>query len=113
MIEAYATELEVVVQRVVSPLDTGSIHGRGQGLLRGGRGQGLLRGDRGVELTFLIDHSDFVSLRQRMLGGAGEVRFRVSLGDVTAIDAAGGGSASWPPPGQGGAGPPFRNPPSP
>jgi hypothetical protein len=103
VIEAYATELEVVVQRVVSPLDTGSIHGRGQG---------LLRGDRGVELTFLIDHSDFVSLRQRMLGGAGEVRFRVSLGDVTAIDAAGGGSASWPPPGQGGAGPPFRNLPS-
>jgi hypothetical protein len=102
LIEAYATELEVVVQRVVSLLDTGSIHGRGHG---------LLHGDRSVELTFLIDHADFVSLRQRMLRGAGEVRFRVSLGDVTAIDATGGG-AGPPPTVQGGAGPPFRKPPA-
>jgi len=88
MIEAYATELEVVVLRVVSPLDTGSIHGRGQG---------LLHDDPDVEVTFLLDHTDFVSLRQRMLRGSGEVRFSVSMGDVTAIDAARDQRPTWPP----------------
>jgi len=88
VIEAYATELEVVVQRVVSPLDTGSIHGRGQG---------VLHDDRNVGITFLLDHTDFVDLRQRMLRGGGEVRFSVSMGDVTAIDAAGDQRPGRPP----------------
>ena len=79
MIEAYATQLDVVVHRVISPLDTGSIHGRGQG---------VLEADRDVEVTFLLDQADFVSLRQRIVRRDGEVRFSVSLGDVTAVDAA-------------------------
>jgi hypothetical protein len=79
LIEAYAIQLDVLVERVVSPLDTGSLHGRGKG---------VLAADRDVEVTFLIDQSDFVSLRQRILRRDGEVRFGVSLGDVTAIDAA-------------------------
>jgi hypothetical protein len=80
VIEAYltrATQLDVLVQRVVSPLDTGSIHGRGRGV--------LLR-DRTVEVTFLLDQSDFVSLRERILTGEGQVSFHVSMNDVTAID---------------------------
>lgn len=82
MIEAHlvrATQLDVVVQRVVSPLDTGSIHGRGQG---------VLRRDHGVEVTFLLDQSDFVSLRERILTEEGEVSFHVAMNDVTAIDTA-------------------------
>src|SRR5215470_16000936 len=58
VIEAHlvrSLQLDVLVQRVVSPLDTGSIHGRGQG---------VLRRDRGVEVTFLLDQSDFVSPRE-------------------------------------------------
>jgi len=77
VIEAYATQLDVLVRRVVSPLDTGSIHGRGQG---------VLEADPAVEITFLVDQADFVSLRQRLLRRTGDVRFTVSLGDVTAID---------------------------
>jgi hypothetical protein len=74
-----ATQLDVLVQRVVSPLDTGSIHGRGRG---------VLRRDRGVEVTFLLDQSDFASLRERILTQDGEVAFDVSMNDVTAIDTA-------------------------
>jgi hypothetical protein len=80
VIEAYLTraaQLDVLVQRVVSPLDTGSIHGRGQG---------VLQRDRGVEVTFLLDQSDFVSLRERILTQEGEVSFHVSMNDITAID---------------------------
>ena len=79
MIDGYATRLDVVVLRVVSPLDTGSIHGRGHG---------VLQRDRGVEVTFLLDQSDFLSLRERFLSRAGEVSFSVPMADVTAIDAA-------------------------
>ena len=79
MIDAHAAQLDVIVRRVVSPLDTGSIHGRGHG---------ILQHDPNVELTFLIDQTDFVSLRDRMLRRDGEVRFSVAMNDVTAIDAA-------------------------
>jgi len=68
VIEAYATQLDVLVRRVVS------------------RGQGVLEADPAVEITFLVDQADFVSLRQRLLRRTGDVRFTVSLGDVTAID---------------------------
>ena len=74
-------ELDVIVVRVVSPLDTASIHGRGYG---------HLARDRGVEVTFLLDQSDFVVLRERLLRRDGEVRFGVSMNDVTAIDTTGG-----------------------
>ena len=77
MIEVQPGELEVVVHRVVSPLDTGAIHGRGKG---------VLHEDRSVAVTFLLEQSDFATLRQRMLSRDGEVSFRVRLGDVTAID---------------------------
>lgn len=77
MIEVQPGDLEVVVMRVVSPLDTGAIHGRGQG---------VLHSDRRVEVTFLLEQSDFHDLRERMLSRDGEVSFRVRLGDVTAID---------------------------
>jgi hypothetical protein len=79
VIEVQTIRLEVLVQRVVSPLDTGSIHGRGYG---------FLARDRGVAVTFLIDQSDFQHLRERLLRGDGEVSFGVSMNDVTAIDAA-------------------------
>jgi hypothetical protein len=78
VIEAQTVRLEVLVQRVVSPLDTGSIHGRGHG---------VLAADRGVAVTFLIDQSDFQHLRERLLRRDGEVSFGVSMNDVTAIDA--------------------------
>jgi len=74
-----AIQLDVLVQRVVSPLDTGSIHGRGHG---------VLRRDRGVELTFLLDQSDFVRLREQILTGEGDVSFDVAVNDVTAVDTA-------------------------
>ena len=70
--------LDVVVRRAVSPLDTGSIHGRGRG---------HLREDPGVEVTFLLDQTDFERLRERILAG-GEAGFSVPVNDVTAIDAA-------------------------
>ncbi len=77
MIDGHAARLDVLVLRVVSPLDTGSIHGRGQG---------VLRTDRGVEVTFLLSESDFAELRNRMLGEeGGEVSFNVPRNDVTAI----------------------------
>ena len=79
MIDAHAAQLDVLVMRVVSPLDTGSIHGRGQG---------RLRRDRAVEVTFLLDQAGFVDLRERMLRRDGEVGFTVPMNDVTAIDAA-------------------------
>lgn len=78
-----AAQLDVLVQRLVSPLDTGSIHGRGHG---------VLRSDPGVEVTFLLDQSDFSSLRERILTQDGEVSFRVAMNDVTAVDT--GGDAS-------------------
>lgn len=78
MVEGPRASLEVAVLRVVSALDTGSIQGRGHG---------LLVADRRVEVTFLLAQSDFQVLRQRMLtGGEGEVKFSVPLRDVTAID---------------------------
>jgi hypothetical protein len=77
VIDGHAAPLEVLVQRVVSPLDTGSIHGRAQG---------RLRRDRGVEVTFLVDQADFLDLRERLLRRDGEVVFGVSPNDVTAID---------------------------
>ena len=69
-------QLDVLVTRIVSPIDTGSIHGRGHG---------LLRGDRELEVTFLLDQEDFVSLRARLLEGGGDVGFQVPAQDVTAI----------------------------
>lgn len=69
-------QLDVLVTHIVSPLDTGSIHGRGQG---------VLRRDREVGVTFLLDQEDFVSLRARLLEGDGDVGFQVALQDVTAI----------------------------
>jgi hypothetical protein len=78
VIDGHATRLDVLVRRVVSPLDTGSIHGRGQG---------LLHRDPGVEVTFLIDQQAFTSLRERILRLDGAVSFSVPLNDVTAIDA--------------------------
>jgi Glutamyl-tRNAGlu reductase, N-terminal domain len=78
VIDGHAARLDVLVLRVMSPLDTGSIHGRGHG---------LLSGDRGIEVTFLLDQSDFVRLRERILRREGEVRFSVPMNDVTAIDA--------------------------
>ena len=69
-------QLDVVVMRIVGPIDTGSIHGRGHG---------LLRGDRDVEVTFLLDQEDFVGLRARLLELDGEVGFRVPMQDVTAV----------------------------
>jgi hypothetical protein len=78
VINSQTAEIEVLVTRVVSPLDTGAIHGRGRG---------LLLDDRGIEVTFLLGQADFQNLRQQMLGGEGEVSFTVGLGDVTAIGA--------------------------
>ena len=69
-------QLDVQVTHIVSPLDTGSIHGRGQG---------VLRRDRRTEVTFLLDQDDFVALRARLLEGDGDVGFRVAMQDVTAI----------------------------
>jgi len=69
-------QLDVLVTHIVSPLDTGSIHGRGQGV--------LLR-DRGVEVTFLLDQEEFMSLRARLLEEGGDIGFRVAMQDVTAI----------------------------
>jgi hypothetical protein len=79
VINADASELDVLVRRVVSPLDTGSLHGRGHG---------ALQRDPGVEVTFLLDQADFLRLRQRLLERDGEVSFSVSSNDVTAIDTA-------------------------
>ena len=79
MIDEQPARLEVLVLRVVSPLDTGSLHGRGQG---------LLRRDPGVGVTFLLDQSDFTRLREHILTGDGEVRHSVAMTDVTAIDTA-------------------------
>jgi hypothetical protein len=78
VIDSQTVEIEVVVTRVVSPLDTGAIHGRGRG---------VLLDDRGIEVTFLLGQADFQDLRQQMLSGDGEVSFTVGLGDVTAIGA--------------------------
>jgi hypothetical protein len=69
-------QFDVLVTQVVSPLDTGSIHGRGQG---------VLRRDRTVGVTFLLDQEDFVALRARLLEGEGDVGFPVAMQDVTAI----------------------------
>ena len=69
-------EFDVLVTQIVSPLDTGSIHGRGQG---------VLRRDRSVGVTFLLDQEDFMALRARLLEGDGEVGFQVAMQDVTAI----------------------------
>jgi hypothetical protein len=71
-----AVLMDVLVTRVVSPLDTGSIHGRGHG---------LLRRDRSVEVTFLLDQEHFASLRERILAQEGEISFSVAMNDVTAI----------------------------
>lgn len=72
----HGVQLDVLVTSIVSPIDTGSIHGRGRG---------LMRGDREVEVTFLLDQDDFVGLRARLLELDGEVGFRVPMQDVTAI----------------------------
>ena len=69
-------QLDVQVTHIVSPLDTGSIHGRGQG---------VLRRDRTVGVTFLLDQEDFMALRARLLEGDGDVGFQVAVQDVTAI----------------------------
>jgi hypothetical protein len=69
-------QLDVLVTRIVSPIDTGSIHGRGHG---------LLRGDRELEVTFLLDQEDFADLRARLVEQGGDVGFRVAIQDVTAI----------------------------
>ena len=69
-------QLDVLVTGIVSPIDTGSIRGRGHG---------VLRRDRAVEVTFLLDQEDFVGLRARLLELGGEVGFRVPIQDVTAI----------------------------
>jgi hypothetical protein len=84
VIDGHSAEIEVRVMGVVSPLDTGAIHGRGRG---------VLLDDRGVEVTFLLDQADFSALRQQMIRADGEVSFIVRLGDVTAIDTARGGVA--------------------
>ena len=84
MINTLTAEIEVLVTRVVSPLDTGAIHGRGRG---------VLLDDRGIEVTFLLGQVDFQNLRQQMLCGDGEVSFTVGLGDVTAIGAVRGEAA--------------------
>jgi hypothetical protein len=78
VIDGHSAQLDVIVMRVVSPLDTGSIHGRGHG---------RLARHRAVEVTFLLDQADFLSLRERMLSRDGDVIFRVAMNDVTAIDA--------------------------
>jgi hypothetical protein len=80
MIDGHVSRLDVLVKRVVSPLDTGSIHGRGQG---------VLHRDPGVAVTFLLDQQDFLSLREQILRRDGNVSFSVSMNDVTAIDASG------------------------
>jgi hypothetical protein len=79
VINGHASELDVLVRRVVSPLDTGSLHGRGHG---------ALQRNPGVEVTFLLDQADFLRLRQRLLERDGDVSFSVSSNDVTAIDTA-------------------------
>jgi hypothetical protein len=79
VINGHASELDVLVLRVVSPLDTGSLHGRGHG---------VLQRDPGVVVTFLLDQADFLSLRGRLLARDGEVSFSVSANDVTSIDTA-------------------------
>ena len=68
----------MLVRKVVSPLDTGSIYGRGYG---------VLTTDPRVAITFLIDQSDFVGIRHRLLGRDAEVTFAVDSADVTALDA--------------------------
>lgn len=75
-----AQHVEVEVLRLVSPLDTGSIHGRGHG---------LLRADPSVAVTFVVEQSEFAEIRRRLLDHDGDVFVTVDVADVTAIDVAG------------------------
>lgn len=69
--------LEVVVLGVTSPLETGSLFGRGRG---------ILAADRSVAVTFLLGHQEFVRLRDQVLGGDTEISLAIRAVDVTAVD---------------------------
>ena len=73
-------DLEVVVLGVTSPLETGSLFGRGRG---------VLATDRSVAVTFLLGHQDFMTLRERALGGATDISLAIRAVDVTAVDITG------------------------
>jgi len=75
-----AQHVEVEVLRLVSPLDTGSIHGRGHG---------LLREDPSVAVTFVVEQSGFAEIRRRLLDREGDVFVAVDVADITAVDVAG------------------------
>lgn len=68
--------LEVIVHGATSPLETGSLFGRGHG---------VLARDRSIAVTFLLGHQDFTALRDRALGGATEISLAIRAVDVTAV----------------------------
>lgn len=73
-------ELEVVVLGARSPLETGSLFGRGYG---------VLGADRSVEVTFLLRHQDFITVRDQVLSGVAEISLAIWAADVTAVDVRG------------------------
>jgi hypothetical protein len=73
-------DLEVIVRGATSPLETGSLFGRGHG---------VLAADRSVGVTFLLGHQDFLTLRDRALTGATEISLAIRAADVTAVDVRG------------------------
>lgn len=75
-----APSLEVVVFAATSPLETGSLFGRGRG---------VLAADRSVAVSFLLGHQEFVRLRDRFLRGATEISLAIRAVDVTAVDVEG------------------------
>lgn len=68
--------LEVIVRSAMSPLETDSLFGRGRG---------VLAADRSVAVTFLLGHQEYVTLRDRVLGGTTEISLTVRAVDVTAL----------------------------
>ena len=73
-------DLEVIVLGATSPLETGSLFGRGHG---------VLARDRSVAVTFLLGHQDFMTLRGRALRGATDISLAIRTVDVTAVDIGG------------------------
>lgn len=74
--------LEVIVRGATSPLETGSLFGRGHG---------VLAGDRSVAVTFLLGHQEFTALREKALSGATEISLAIRAVDVTAVEIGGPG----------------------
>lgn len=70
-------DLEVVVLGATSPLEAGSMFGRGHG---------LLAADRSISVTFLLGQQEFVTLRDSALSGATDISLRIRAVDITAVD---------------------------